>query len=59
MSEPDILDALNNRECPDCRSSKMRLGLRIEIAELLTCTLCDARFYVAPPRPHVKVFVRQ
>jgi len=59
MGETDILDVLNKRECPDCRSSKMHLGLRIEIAELLTCVQCEAGFYIAPPRPHAKVFIRQ
>ena len=59
MSEADSLSLLNRRECPDCRSEGMAAGLRIEIAEHLTCLACDARFYVAPRPPDAKAFIRQ
>lgn len=59
MSEADHLGLLNKRECPDCRSERMSPGLRIDIAEHLTCLACKARFYVAPRPHHAKAFIRQ
>ena len=59
MSETDILDVLNNHECPDCGANKLRSALRVDIAEHLTCSECEARFYIAPRRPYAKVFIRQ
>jgi hypothetical protein len=59
MSETDILEALNGGKCPDCESNKLRSGLRVDIAEHLTCVRCEARFYVAPRPPLATVFVRQ
>lgn len=59
MSETNILDALNNHECPDCGANKLRSRLRVDIAEHLTCAECEARFYIVPRRPHAKVFIRQ
>lgn len=43
MRAADSLSLLNRRDCPDCRSEGMAAGLRIEIAEHLTCVACDAR----------------
>lgn len=57
--EADILHFLNKQECPDCRSTKMRPGLRLDVAELLTCQHCNARFYIAPRAPNANVFIRQ
>lgn len=59
MGKVDTLDLLNKRECPDCHAEKMSSGLRIDIAELLTCVACNARFYVAPRSPDAKAFMRQ
>lgn len=59
MSEADTLDWLNKRKCPDCRSERLSPGLRIDIAEHLTCLVCEARFYVAPRAPNAKAFIRQ
>jgi hypothetical protein len=59
MSETDILEALNVGKCPDCGSNKLRSGLRVDIAEHLTCVTCEARFYVAPRRPLATAFIRQ
>lgn len=42
MSETNILDALNNHECPDCGANKLRSGLRVDIAEHRTCAECEA-----------------
>lgn len=59
MSETNILDALNNHECPDRGARQLRSGLRVDIAEHPTCAECEARFYIVPRRPHAKVFIRQ
>jgi Restriction endonuclease len=53
-----IKSGTSQAELDDCRSENMSPGLRIDIAEHLTCLACEARFHVAPRPPHAKAFIR-